>query len=309
MADLTTALNESLSQLDELKQTLQGSRNSAGEARRALQVAGQRLETQAQMLPQRIATTQERLSKEADEVEGDSQRLAGQLGATSDWAELRQQQLDKERLRLTQSMEEMKHELRQAHQQLEAQRHEAVAAMETASQTVLKAFQDLAADLNKLADWLNDVLVPGFQREQADVEEHAEKLRIQVLHQILPAILQQYEVLKAHFQHLSQDLTISLVGNAGESAALAHQALVELARALTTLCECNAEEMRGVIKHLQAEENHLRARTDDLFKHARVYAELAEPAVVQLRKLVDVIHFMEELLIQKQVLTPPGGLS
>lgn len=308
MADLTTVLNEGNASLDELKQAMVNSRARAGEACLALQTAGQRLVNQEQQLSARITTAQTRLHKEAEEVEADSQQLAGQLKATTSWAELRRDQLDKERQRVTQSLQGFKQELQQAEQQLEAHRHEAAAAMEAASQSLEKSLVDLAADLDQFSTWLNDTLVPTLNRERTEVEDHAEKLRYQVLHQIMPAILREYEALKAHLLHLNQEIATSLEGGAADSAGLAHQALAELARTLTTLCECNAEGMRGVILHLKAEENHLRARSDDLFKHARVYAELAEPAVDQLRKLVEVVFYMEELLIKNQVLAAPGGL-
>ena len=304
MSDLTQALQEGLRELDQMATTMNEARKSAAEVRAGMGAAAQRLETQARQLPERVNSTLVRLELEGNRVETDCQLLVGQLDTGSAWVAQRQQQLEHERVQLSQEMAELRLELKRVEGELEERRRATLDSMDKSSQTTRQSLAAVATDLEQLAEWVSGQLTPYLRRQKTEVDEQAEALRVHLLNQTLPAITREYETMQQHLQQLSLDLSATLDGNAAETAALTRAALEQLAATLNTLCACNAEEMRGVVKLLDVEEGHLRARSDDLTKHAKIYAELGTPGAVQLGGLVNVIYSVEDMLITAKVLPP-----
>ncbi len=309
MSDLTEALQEALLELDQMSSAVHRARTSASEARVGLSSAARRLETRASRLPARVRTTLDRLELDASKVETASQQFSAQLDSATAWVGHRQQQLDYERAKVGQELFELREQLQRARVQLDQQRQTAVDAMERASQTTFQALATLAAEMETLANWVTSELIPSLRQQKGEVDTHADSLRVQILDQTVPAITSQYLLMQGHLRQLAVDLTAPLEGNAIESRALARYALEQLAGALNALCACCAEETRAVVKIIEGEERHLAARSQDLFKHAKIYAELGTPGGLQVRSMVDAISNLEDLLIKAKVLPPRPGES
>lgn len=304
MSDLLSAVKQSLVELQQARSGLGEAQTRAVEAREGLSQVVTRLEAATTPLFPRAQTCAEQIQTATRDLAAEFEQLSTGYAAAATQVRARESAMAAERVALLQELGELEGELQDLEAQLAATRQEAEKKMASCSDETRAALAALAAEMGGLERWTVDELTPMLRVTRTRVEERAELLRRQILEQTLPEITVEYVAMQQHLRDLAVGLSDSLEFNAQDTWDRAWAALDELTQTCTTLCARSAEETRKVCQALNPEEQHIRARAEDLVKQAKTYAELGTPAAVHLGVLVGIAHYLEELLVEAKALTP-----
>jgi uncharacterized membrane protein YccC len=127
-----------------------------------------------------------------------------------------------------------------------------------------------------------------------------------VLDRAIPALSEHYQSMQAHLERLALDLSEAVEGSAEKSWQAAQAALGQFSSLLANLCQASADQAQSLCQALDPEQKHLRTRSDDLLKQAKLHTELGTPAAGHLGIMVNIVHHLEDLLKQAKVLNAQG---